>query len=293
MPFLCFRRRRHRPTSPASAAPARLPALVAGRRHLIQVPYALPKDLDEANRLDFQHYLYRQVLRGNFLVPLNYPRTILDVGAGTGIWGKELARHFPHAQVYGLDLEEVKSSARVPTNYHFVPGNVLEGLPFAEHTFEFTHQRLLLAPAIPLARWGEVLRELLRVTTPGGWVELVEVGVEGRHLGPLTQQFFAWGITASQARGLDLRQVPALDQLLREAGGRNVGGQRFEVPLGQWEGRLGRLMGQNLVGALAGLKALYLEQGSEEEFHALLEQLSGEWAALHSALSLFVFWCQK
>lgn len=33
--------------------------LFGGRRHLAAMPYPLPKDMGEINRLDFQHYLLR------------------------------------------------------------------------------------------------------------------------------------------------------------------------------------------------------------------------------------------
>jgi hypothetical protein len=62
---------------------SRLEINLAGRRHLAHVPYALPKDLDEVNRLDFQHYIYRQVMKGNFLAPLQGPHNILDGPGGS------------------------------------------------------------------------------------------------------------------------------------------------------------------------------------------------------------------
>jgi ubiquinone/menaquinone biosynthesis C-methylase UbiE len=268
-------------------------ALVAGRRHLTDVPYALPKDTGEINRLDFQHYLLRQVLRANYLAPISVPTTILDVGCGTGVWGKELAIQFPGAQVYGTDLEPFKATGIVPDNYHFIQGNLLEKLPFADQTFDFTHQRLLVA-AIPVARWPDVLRELLRVTTSGGWIELAECGVEVHPLGPLTKQFFAWGLDASAARGLDARVVPYLDKHLSDAGTRNVRSKALDIPIGEWGGRIGTMMKQDLLAVLTSLKALYLERGATEDaFAELLKQLPREWEYYHSKIRFFVFYGQK
>lgn len=183
---LFFRRRkRTHPAWERKPTMPRMATVIAGRRHLTGVPYALPKDLSEIKRLDFQHYIYRQILHGNFLVPLTNPRAILDVGCGTGIWGKEMAQQFPTTQAYGLDLENLKESGTLPPNYQFAQGNLLEELPFAHNTFDFVHQRLILASAIPLARWSDVLKELLRVTRPGGWLELPEMGVEVQPLGTM------------------------------------------------------------------------------------------------------------
>lgn len=292
---LFFRRRnsRHQMLERKSTEP-RMEAIIAGRRHLTGVPYALPKDTSEINRLDFQHYIYRRVVRGNFLVPLDDPRMILDVGCGTGIWCHEMAQQFPAAQVVGLDLEQIKKSGGLPTMYQFVQGNILAGLPFEENTFDFVHQRLILASAIPVARWIEVFKELLRVARPGGWLELPEVGVEVQQIGPLTRQFFAWGISASEARGLDPRQIPHVCHYLTEAGGRNAGVWFVDVPMGAWAGRIGVMMQKNLSDALAGLQALYCERGATaEDFNALLKQLPEEWSACRSRMRFFIFYCQK
>ena len=267
--------------------------MLAGRRHVTGVPYALPKDLAEVSRLDFQHYIYRNVLRGNFLVPLVDPTAILDVAAGTGIWGKEMAQQFPQARVVGLDLEDIKVSGPIPANYEFVRGNLLERLPFRDDAFDLVHQRLVLASAVPFERWVDVFKELLRVTRPGGWIELPEIGVEVNPRGPLTRQFFEWGIEASQPRGLCPREIPRIDHYLAEAGGISVGSRYHDIPMGNWGGRIGTMMETNLISALGGLKALYLARGSAEEFDRLLLQLPDEWKSLRSHIRFFVFWCQK
>jgi hypothetical protein len=40
-----------------------------GRLFLRGVPYVLPKDMGEVNRLDFQHYMMRAALHGNYALP--------------------------------------------------------------------------------------------------------------------------------------------------------------------------------------------------------------------------------
>ncbi|GHO62589.1 hypothetical protein KSC_014810 [Ktedonobacter sp. SOSP1-52] len=142
---------------------------VGTRRYYSDIPYVLPKDLEDGNRLDFQHYLFRQAMHGYYLAPLEPEKisSILDVGCGTGRWPIEMAQLFPHAQVMGLDLEQFQQQgAEKMPNYHFTRGNILQGLPFPNGMFDFVHQRLLVM-GIPLAQWTTVIRELLRVTAPG------------------------------------------------------------------------------------------------------------------------------
>src|SRR5579884_3542518 len=77
---------------------------VEQRQYLAEVPYELPKDLEEINRLDFQHFMLRFLLKGNYVAPVRNPRNILDVGCGTGRWGMEISYVFPNARIVGVDM---------------------------------------------------------------------------------------------------------------------------------------------------------------------------------------------
>jgi hypothetical protein len=93
----------------------------------------------------------RRLLGGHILAPVAQPRQLLDVGTGTGIWAFEMQALFPHALIVGVDVSLASLPQPVPPTCLFVRANVSEGLPF---------------PA--------VVRELVRVTRPGGWIERVE-----------------------------------------------------------------------------------------------------------------------
>lgn len=90
-----------------------------GRRRLSDLPYLLPKDLQEINRLDFQHYVLRQALGRLTFAPvdeqLRRGGQVLDVGCGTGRWAIDLARLYPPTQVTGLDLELSRPQRCRPT----------------------------------------------------------------------------------------------------------------------------------------------------------------------------------
>ncbi len=136
-------------------------------------PYLLPKDDPEAQRLNFQHHLLKSLLAGNYAAPINNLHSVLDVGCGTGRWVTEMAQEFPATQVVGLDIQHPILHIQQPANTLFLLGDILKGLPFANQSFDFVHQRLLVA-AIPAANWRSVILELMRVTRSGGWIELVE-----------------------------------------------------------------------------------------------------------------------
>ena len=257
-------------------------ALEAGwhtRRFLQGVPYLLPKDRAEQERLEFQHYLLRQVFGGETMVPLGKEvQAILDVGAGTGRWAYEMAQRYPRAKVIGLDVEVPPGQHALPSNYHWVQGNVLQGLPFADASFDLTHQRLLVA-AIPAASWQLVVRELIRVTRPGGWLELVEGADQYKRVGPALQQWLMWVQALGQQLGFDGQVIRHLDYLLRQEGLNQVQQQEVRVPVGTWGGRIGTMLGKDMQASLAGLTGPLCQrlELSTESVSRVLLALPREW----------------
>lgn len=98
---------------------------------------------------------------------------LLDVGAGSGTITTSLAVYMPQGTVVGVDIsEEILKSAATHAreagvgNITFRTGNIYE-LPFPDNSFDVVHASMILthldAPA-------DALREMLRVTSPGGVV---------------------------------------------------------------------------------------------------------------------------
>lgn len=268
-------------------APANLPIVGPRqeRRHREDVPYALPKDLEEGQRLNLQHYIFRYTLQGNYAAPLAATTsTILDVGSGTGIWGQEMAQLFPAARVFGLDLEPPQSVSLaasvtpVPANYHFTQGNLLEGLPFPDKMFDYTHQRMLVM-GIPLQRWPEAIRELVRVTRIGGWVELLELGTDIHPAGPATRQLLDWSLNFLKARGIDSSEMRNLGAMLSQNGLSSIASRSLDIPLGAWDRHLGVLLEKDISAAFRAIKpsTCQVEGISPERFEQHLQEAMQEW----------------
>ncbi len=246
--------------SGASGQSGALTTTVSGRTHLRGIPYVLPRDIEEMNRLDFQHYVLRQAFNGNFLAPIEKPLSIVDVGTGTGRWAREVATVFPAANVIGLDLNappvdekaEAGKGEMRPPNYAFVPGNILEGLPFTDASFDFVHMRLLVL-ALPHDRWPFVVNELIRVTRPGGWVESVEV-ISDEQGGPAVDQIMGWVSAMLQRRNIDINDGSRVGDLMRAQGLVNVFSRRIEVPIGVHGGRVGKLMATDILNGMQAVR---------------------------------------
>lgn len=117
---------------------------------------------------------------GAFLLPYLKPHfRILDLGCGPGTITAGFAAYVPEGSVTGVDLSpEVLEQARdilsrqpAPAtkrgDVSFKVGNVLEGLPFSDDTFDviFTNQTIIHIPE-PI----KAMKELRRVCKPGGLV---------------------------------------------------------------------------------------------------------------------------
>jgi ubiquinone/menaquinone biosynthesis C-methylase UbiE len=250
---------------------------LGGRTFTRGIPYTLPSDSEEVNRLDFQHYMLRFALRGNYAAPLHEPREILDVACGTGRWCAEMGMIFPEANVVGLDVTAPpETGAPRPDSFAFIQGNMLEGLPFPDNSFDFVHQRLVIV-ALPTDQWVRQIQELLRVTRPGGWVELVEGDLLPG--GPGLQTLNALGEQMSQRRGMSFTNASRIADYLQAAGARGVQRRMVTLPVGKaMGGRLGAMAETDYLAILNSVRGFLISQGAitEEQHNQALAQAQAE-----------------
>ena len=250
------------------------------RTYLEHAPYLLPKDEQEDARLRFQHYVLQHAFGNAYLAPLPADlHSILDVGCGTGTWLLEMTRQFPRAHLLGLDLVCTSLPQPLPETCLFVQADLLQGLPFPTGQFDFTHQRLLVG-AIPALRWPEVVRELVRVTRVGGWVECLEVGATVQPMGRATERLLSWVRETSLARGIDVALVSQLGSLLTGAGCQGVETHELPVPLGAWAGRGGELLKLDTIRVFQALRPRTTTPA--EQVEAMLAEAEAEWEQQHA-----------
>ena len=253
------------------------------RVYLSEATYSLPKDWKEDQRLDMQHFMLRKYLRGNFLAPVTNPRTILDVACGTGRWGAELSRQFPNANVYGVDIHppETNNIAILgtegikPDNYTVLKGDITDGVLNQWHNlFDFTHMRLMMA-GMPEQKWDTAVQSLVEMTTPGGWVELVDVnGIVIPIHHPVAQKLSAWGKQVLVSHGIDLLAGEHLAERMARSGLINIHFYKIDIPTGYAVGEDGGLMAANLEALVTAMKPFYAQAGivSDEEYSAVLQE---------------------
>ncbi|KAI0814670.1 S-adenosyl-L-methionine-dependent methyltransferase [Xylaria sp. FL0064] len=116
-----------------------------------------------------------------FLIPhIKKTDHILDVGCGPGTITTGFVKYAPEGTVIGLDMspdvleraKKLASEAAVPTegpgSVHFVQGNVLEGLPYPDGTFNIVYCSQVLGHIPPPDLPRRALEEMRRVLKPGG-----------------------------------------------------------------------------------------------------------------------------
>ncbi|HEU5378007.1 MAG TPA: methyltransferase domain-containing protein [Ktedonobacteraceae bacterium] len=250
------------------------------RTYLDNAPYLLPKDAQEDERLKFQHHALHHAFGNHYLAPLSpETRTILDVGSGTGIWAMDMAQQFPHAHIISVDITFSSLPQILPQTCLFAQADILQGLPFPSGQFDFTHQRLLVG-AIPAPRWPEVVRELVRVTRPQGWIELLEVGTTVHNAGAATARLLAWVRETSQAQGIEMAMVTQLGNMLQHAGCQAIETQDIPVPLGAWAGRSGEMLKLDAIRVFQAMRPRTTTPA--EQLDGMLAEAAEEWERNHA-----------
>ncbi|PKK76240.1 S-adenosyl-L-methionine-dependent methyltransferase [Rhizophagus irregularis] len=203
--------------------------------------YPLPATAEEKKMwLEDPHYLIRHLWQNNFSSPveeiLKRGANVLDIGCGAGTWSLEMAKHYPESNFIGVDIAPI-----FPTNHHeknlkFSLGNIIEGLPFEDNTFDLVFARLV-GDSFSQKEWEEtVLRELLRLTKSGSWLEIMQNDSElsrcGKNLEKMNQALLAINMNNSICEKFE-------DWLLGDNQVSSINHEIAISPIGTWAGKTG------------------------------------------------------
>ena len=261
------------------------------------LPYLFEKDRREIDRLNQQHVLLRTACSGhNYFVPVTKPRRILDVASGTGIWGREVAKHFGQAVVWNVDKDEAiyLQAQRVdgffPRNWRFQQWTYPDLLPFEDAIFDYVHARFM-ALVIPAARWPAMIREMLRVVRPGGYIGLMEGGLY-QTVSPTMNLLQEAGIRLLSGYGLEPNAGPCLAEWAREAGVVNL--QQRQIVVGKTPKQREPFI-ENTCAAVRDASQTLLSAGafSREELEVMQDDLPLELKAAGITITFYAVYGQK
>jgi 2-polyprenyl-3-methyl-5-hydroxy-6-metoxy-1,4-benzoquinol methylase len=153
--------------------------------------------------------------------PLDAPLEVLDIAAGHGLYGIEVAKRFPSAQIHGLDwprvlevAQENAGQAGLAQRYHTIAGSAFEVPLGGEYD-------VVLIPNF-LHHFGvetcvAFLRRVHKVLKPGGLALTVEFVPDEDRLSPPFPATFALAMLVATSEG-DAFTFAELDRMFRSAG---------------------------------------------------------------------------
>ncbi|KAG2236268.1 hypothetical protein INT48_008628, partial [Thamnidium elegans] len=146
----------------------------------------MPCDDEEFERLQVNYFLFRSVFATQFFSPIEESLKkgikVLEVSAGPGWWLMGMANDYPRSHFTGVDLM-IYPVTSPPKNCHFRVLDMSKGLPYPDNTFDMVSQHDTLF-RYNQEDWDILLPEIIRVTKPGGYVELIENGGVLQDIGP-------------------------------------------------------------------------------------------------------------
>jgi ubiquinone/menaquinone biosynthesis C-methylase UbiE len=212
-------------------------------------------NLEELRRLQVQEHLVTVAL-GGVLPEQSDParfQHVLDVACGAGGWLIELAKTTPTiSQLIGVDIsrrmiEVARAEAEAQQVQERVGFRLMDALrvfEFSADAFDLTNMRFALS-FLRTWEWPQVLRELQRVTRPGGIIRVTDADLPDQSSSPALLRLFrllaqAYSQAGKYFRPLACGVAEDLASLLKQQKLQDVQirGYRPEIRVGTVEGQL-------------------------------------------------------
>ncbi|CAG8576045.1 7843_t:CDS:2 [Paraglomus occultum] len=253
---------------------------VGGRRYLNDVTvknyYYLPSDQKEVERTYDRNHIDKIIWGGNYSAPvsdkLSLGASVLDVGCGAGAWITNMASEYPVSVFVGIDIAPLFPE-NYPPNAAFIKCNILDGLPFPDNTFDFVRQAFVII-CMNWQLWKEkVVEELIRVTKPGGYIEIMDTngafinpGIVSKKINNFWERFYKAGI--NRASGTDV--IETFNEFKDKVIVAPI--ELRTLYYGKKAGRVGEALLKIILGAYRAMKIIFIHimRITEEEFEQML-----------------------
>ncbi|CAJ0745296.1 18530_t:CDS:10, partial [Entrophospora sp. SA101] len=200
-------------------------------------------DDPELDNFQKQHNILKYVWQSNFSSPveptLKSGGKALDVGVG--IWAADVGQEYPSASITGVDIVPDFPKDH-PSNVKFEKADVLKGLPFEDNSFDLVHQKFGAFAFTEQQFKDKIIDEYVRITKPGGWIELMEFDQTVVNPGETYKKFQTAAHAATSHGGLNPVPSSFLPKLVES--NKDLTNYKFiehQHPIGKWGGKLGEL----------------------------------------------------
>ncbi|KAF9270828.1 S-adenosyl-L-methionine-dependent methyltransferase [Marasmius fiardii PR-910] len=251
--------------------------------------YHLPADAEELDRLDAQHNLFREIM-GMYAPCMDEimvddvpgePKTILDLGCGSGSWIMEAARDYPNCSAVAVDLVPMQSQT-LPPNLRSEVDDINLGLEHFYGDFNVVHARLISSG---IKDYEGLIHHINFVLKPGGLMDIMEfdfhmydenyrrIEVSTSHIGaPWWPRWLAFLEAAIRSKGGDADAATHLHSwTANHASFEGVVYREFWVPASPWRRdsefqiRMGQAMRDDIFAFVKSGRALLLGSGVPEQ----------------------------
>ncbi|CAG8519750.1 10693_t:CDS:2, partial [Funneliformis mosseae] len=215
---------------------------------------------------------------------------------GPGTWLLEMSTNYPQSSFTGIDISPIYPGDIKPRNLTFYTENVLEGLPFADNTFDFVYIRFMIT-AFTVDDWqNKVVKELIRVCKPGGWVEFMDGDLCFNSEGPAGKTLMDAFRSILVSKQINPNITKCLYPLLSSMP--TITSLSSEIkpgPIGSWAGRIGELASQDFSQILHAMKPMLSKviECTEEEYNELVEEFERECNSNKTNFVHFRFFAKK
>ncbi|CAG8638126.1 2435_t:CDS:2 [Ambispora leptoticha] len=254
------------------------------------------------NRKELHHMVMKHIWKSNYSAPIKKQLSqgglkVLDVGCGTGAWLDEMSAENPKSTFTGMDIN---SSGFEIENQHgnagFFEYNLLDGLPFQDNTFDYVHQSFLNL-FLTEKQWKEiVIKELVRVCKPGGYIELFESDLQYINAGEATHTINRFFRSAYKRRGINPVMCTHLVRLLEETKVMTkITVEERLIPLGVRKGLISKMATEGIIKSLQSARDVLsnLMKYSLEEYDNACEIIRREYDEHKTKIPTCRIWAQK
>jgi hypothetical protein len=117
----------------------------------------------------------------------------------------------------------------------------------------------MLIGAIPSNYWAPYVKDCIRVTTSGGWIEMADMNGLIADNGPCATRLVQYFNRAVQPRNIDLSIVENVCLIMKECELENIRTDCYAIPLGEWADDVGCMAWNNLRQGILAMKPLIAE----------------------------------
>jgi predicted O-methyltransferase YrrM len=152
------------------------------------------------------------------------PLSVLDIGAGSGVWGIALAKQSPHVRVHAVDWPQVLEVTRSVANRHGLADRLTTSAgDFFEADFRSDHHVATIGHILHSEgpdRSRRLIKRVFDSLAPGGVIAIQEFLPNDERTGPPTALIFAVNMLVNTVEG-DTFTFPEISEWLTEAGFEN------------------------------------------------------------------------